>query len=285
LTQGERSHLIERAVSRASIRTSRSPNIPTYSWPLDQSEGAAYNSTAMPAHPLIFSDQYLQISSALPLNTSVYGLGEYYSGNYRRNPSHTIQPFWALDIGDPIDANMYGYHSVYQELRPRKRQPRVKGSPATGTSAVDTHAVWLKTSAGMDVILRDGVIQYRTIGGTLDFYFYSGDTRFEKPTKRAVGFAHHDKADLNTHSSVSAETSGRAFTNTAVTVIEQYVQSIGLPQIPPNWAFGYHQCRWGYLVRRAQGRSWSLMTSSGMSTEHQRATGGGTLNAQSRYTS
>lgn len=204
----------------------------------------------MPAHPLVFSDQYLQISSALPSNASIYGLGEYYSGNYRRNPSHTIQPFWALDIGDPIDANMYGYHAVYQEVRPRKAHWRTginSNDSGNNSLAVDTHAVWLKTSAGMDVILRDGVIQYRTIGGTLDFYFYSGDEHSSGKPARA--FEHNTKSDFNTYSFASRGTSHRSFTNSAIIVIEQYVQSIGLPQIPPIWAFGYHQCRWGYSVR------------------------------------
>jgi alpha-glucosidase len=206
----------------------------------------------MPAHPLIFSDQYLQISSFLPRNASIYGLGEYYSGNYRRNPSHTVQPFWALDIGDPIDANMYGYHTVYQEVRPRKAHTLVgvnRSNSGDIPLPVDTHAVWLKSSAGMDVILRDSVIQYRAIGGTLDFYFYSGDERSsEKPTKGAEGFDHNVKSDFNPHSFVSRGGSHRSFTNSAITLIEQYVQSIGLPQIPPTWAFGYHQCRWGYSV-------------------------------------
>lgn len=201
----------------------------------------------MPAHPLIFSDQYLQISSILPHNASIYGLGEYYSGNYRRNPSHTVQPFWALDIGDPVDANMYGYHPVYQEVRPRRAHSQVEingNNRENALLSVDTHAVWLKTSAGMDVILRDGVMQYRAIGGTLDFYFYSGDERSpEKPTK---GFDHNVNVDFDPHSPANA--SYRGFKNTAITVIEQYVQSIGLPQVPPTWALGYHQSRWGYSV-------------------------------------
>lgn len=112
---------------------------------------------------------------------------------------------------------MYGHHAVYQDVRKNG----------------DMHAVWLKNAAGMDVILRDGVIQYRAIGGTLDFYFYSGD---ESPS------ASTSSLSLNRR----AKKTGAV--NSAVTVIEQYVQSIGLPQVPPTWAFGYHQCRWGYAV-------------------------------------
>ncbi|KAF8318461.1 glycoside hydrolase family 31 protein [Clavulina sp. PMI_390] len=194
------------------IFDTRPSHIPIHPEPLGPSEKGLTNATSMPAHPLVFSDQYLQISSSLPYNANVYGLGEYYSGNYRRNPSSTVQPFWALDIGDPMDANMYGYHAVYQEIR----------SSANG--GMETHAVWFKNSAGLDVILRDGVIQYRAIGGTLDFYFYSGD-----------------KSGL-----IPGRPQSPRHVNSPANVIEQYVQSIGLPQVPPTWAFGFHQCRWGY---------------------------------------
>lgn len=215
----------------------RASNIPTYHSPLSESEGSAPNSTAMPAHPLIFSDQYLQLSSSLPPASSatIYGLGEYYSGNYKRNASGTVQPFWALDIGDPVDANMYGHHAVYQDVRHRKN---INGEDGE----TDTHAVWLRNAAGMDVILRDGVIQYRAIGGTLDFYIYSGD---ESPSASISNSASGSILNLR-KSRRAREKAG--IVNSAVTVIEQYVQSIGLPQVPPTWAFGYHQCRWGYAV-------------------------------------
>lgn len=34
--------------------------------------------------------------------------------------------------------------------------------------------------------------------------------------------------------------------NSPITAIEQYVSVVGLPQVPPTWAFGFHLCRWGY---------------------------------------
>jgi alpha-glucosidase len=70
------------------------------------------------------------------------------------------------------------------------------------------------SAAGSDIILasppssNQSLIQYRIIGGTLDLYFFSG------PDPKSV--------------------------------IEQYGQVVGLPTRPPNWAFGFHLCRWGY---------------------------------------
>ena len=70
------------------------------------------------------------------------------------------------------------------------------------------------SSAGSDIFLQTppsspvSLIQYRLIGGTLDFYFFSGPS----PQK----------------------------------VIEQYGQLIGLPTWQPAWGFGFHLCRWGY---------------------------------------
>ncbi len=60
----------------------------------------------------------------------------------------------------------------------------------------------------MDILQRDGVIEWRVIGGTLDFYFVSGPT----PIK----------------------------------AIEQYSEIAGKPQQMPDWAFGFQLCRWGY---------------------------------------
>lgn len=70
------------------------------------------------------------------------------------------------------------------------------------------------SAAGSDILLLTppasdvSLIQYRLIGGTLDFYFCSG------PTPQNV--------------------------------IEQYGELIGMPTWQPAWGFGFHLCRWGY---------------------------------------
>lgn len=90
---------------------------------------------------------------------------------------------------------------------------------ANGSSST-SHGVFLSSSQGMDIVLRDGVIEYRVLGGSLDFYFVAG------PTPNAV--------------------------------IEQLSGAYGKPALPPYWAFGFHQCRCVEPPPRLQGRQSEL---------------------------
>lgn len=89
------------------------------------------NRTALDGFPLVFEDQYLQVTlliihlvethvlyclqltSALPKGTNIYGLGEVVSSSgFRRaigtnGDNGTIQTMWARDIADPIDQNLW----------------------------------------------------------------------------------------------------------------------------------------------------------------------------------
>lgn len=69
------------------------------------------NSTALDGFPLVFEDTFLQLTSALPYDANVYGLGEVIaSSGFRRNvvgENGTIQTNWARDIQDPVDQSMY----------------------------------------------------------------------------------------------------------------------------------------------------------------------------------
>ncbi|KAH9900330.1 glycosyl hydrolases family 31-domain-containing protein [Epithele typhae] len=165
--------------------------------------------TALDGFPLVFEDQYLQITSALPLNANIYGLGEVLASfGFRRDIGldggvGTIQTMWARNIPDPIDQNEYGSHPFYLEHRYNSTTRRSK-----------THGVFQFGAAGSDILLLTppsspvSLVEYRLLGGTLDFYFFSGPS----PQK----------------------------------VIEQYGQLIGLPTWQPAWGFGFHLCRWGY---------------------------------------
>ncbi|KAJ2853538.1 hypothetical protein J3B02_003097 [Coemansia erecta] len=107
-------------------------------------------------HPLIFEDQYLEITSSLPRNANIYGIGE--SPDYfRRDSSNTTKTLWNRDAADPFRENVYGSHSVYMELR--------QGL---------FHGAYLHNSHGMDIVLANDTIQYRVLGGTADFYFFAG---------------------------------------------------------------------------------------------------------------
>lgn len=73
---------------------------------------ATDNQTALDGFPLVFEDQYLQLTSALPKGANIYGLGEVVaSSGFRRDVgtdggAGTIQTMWARDIADPIDQNV-----------------------------------------------------------------------------------------------------------------------------------------------------------------------------------
>ncbi|KAF8436281.1 galactose mutarotase-like domain-containing protein [Boletus edulis BED1] len=161
--------------------------------------------TAFDGFPLVFEDQYLQVASALPYGTNIYGLGEVIaSSGFRRDIGTdggvgTIQTLWARDVGDPIDQNMYGSHPIYLEHR---------FNETTNTSS--SSGVLLLSSAGSDIFLQTpanskvSLIEYRMIGGILDFYFFSGPTDME--------------------------------------VIAQYGAMIGFPMWQPAWGFGFHLC-------------------------------------------
>ncbi|OWM75782.1 alpha-xylosidase 1 [Punica granatum] len=149
-----------------------------------------------PYSSLVFKDQYLEVSTALPKDAALFGLGE-------NTQPHGIKLF----PGDPytlyttdvsainLNTDLYGSHPVYMDLR------NVGGEAYA-------HAVLLLNSNGMDVFYRGTSLTYKVIGGVMDFYFFSGPS--------------------------------------PLGVVDQYTQFIGRPAPMPYWAFGFHQCRWGY---------------------------------------
>ena len=70
------------------------------------------NTTALDGFPLVFEDQYLQLTSALPLGANIYGLGEVIAtSGFRRDvgtngSQGTVQTMWARNVADPIDNNL-----------------------------------------------------------------------------------------------------------------------------------------------------------------------------------
>ncbi|XP_062523496.1 lysosomal alpha-glucosidase-like [Corticium candelabrum] len=157
-----------------------------------QSSGTVlFNSTV---GGFIFSDQFIQMSALLS-SSNVYGLGEHVAP-LKLSLDWQLVPLFAVDsYGTPegLNHNLYGTHPFYLNVE--------EDGQANG--------VLLLNSNAMEISLQPTpAITYRTLGGILDFYFFTGPT----PDK----------------------------------VIQQYTEVVGRPHMPPYWALGFHLSRYGY---------------------------------------
>ncbi|XP_070579688.1 lysosomal alpha-glucosidase-like isoform X1 [Ptychodera flava] len=140
---------------------------------------------------LIFTDQFIQISTRLP-SSYLYGLGESYE-SLLLDLEWKTKTMWTRDQHPGPDTNLYGAHPFYMVME----------------SDGNSHGVFLLNSNAMDIVLQPTpALTYRTIGGILDFYVFLGPT----PTE----------------------------------VVQQYLDVIGKPFLPPYWSLGFHLCRYGY---------------------------------------
>ncbi|KAM7146422.1 lysosomal alpha-glucosidase isoform 2-T2 [Macrochelys suwanniensis] len=88
------------------------------------------------------------------------------------------------------------------------------------------HGVFLLNSNAMDVVLQPSpALTWRTTGGILDFYVFLG------PDPKSV--------------------------------VQQYLDVIGYPFMPPYWGLGFHLCRWGYSSTAATRQAVKNMTAAG----------------------
>ncbi len=188
-------------------------NDPTFSFSvIRQSTGdVLFSSTG---YKLVFENQFIEFGSSLPENYNLYGMGEVIHG--LRMGNNITRTFYAADVGDPIDYNIYGDHSFYLDTR-YYEVDATTGNLTYAANATKTlaeyvsysHGVYMRNSHGQEVLLRPSNMTWRTIGGSIDLYFYAGPTQ-DKVTK--------------------------AYQTSA----------IGLPAMQQYFTFGYHQCRWGY---------------------------------------
>ncbi|KAF2716784.1 glycoside hydrolase family 31 protein [Polychaeton citri CBS 116435] len=151
---------------------------------------------------IVFEDQFLEVKTSMVEDYNVYGLAEN-THDFLLGNNYT-QVFYAADAGNTVDYNAYGTHPFYQETRYN----------STGGKTT-SHGVYARNAHGQEWLLREDSITYRTIGGSIDLYFYSGQNEDG--------------------------------TSSAKTTISQYQKGgSGLPKLEQYWTFGFHQMRWGY---------------------------------------
>ncbi|KAI9660751.1 MAG: hypothetical protein M1831_003443 [Alyxoria varia] len=164
---------------------------------------------------LVFEDQFVEFASHLPPNYNLYGLGEHIHG-LRLGNNYTATMF-AADVGDTIDENLYGSHPFYLDTRyyehdSEGREYKLLTEEETDPNAEyvsRSHGVYFRNAHAQEALLRPSGITWRTVGGSIDLYFFSGAT--------------------------------------APAVTKQYQNgAIGYPVMQQYFTFGFHQCRWGY---------------------------------------
>lgn len=188
-------------------------NDPTFSFTvIRQSTGDVLFSSI--GSKLVFENQFIEFGSSLPENYNLYGMGEVIHG--LRMGNNLTRTFYAADVGDPIDYNIYGDHSFYLDTRYYEVNETTGNltyaANATNASAQYisySHGVYMRNAHGQEVLLRPSNITWRTLGGNIDLYFYAGPTQ-DKVTKA------------------------------------YQMSATGLPAMQQYFTFGYHQCRWGY---------------------------------------
>ncbi|NXN97370.1 LYAG glucosidase, partial [Rhinopomastus cyanomelas] len=120
-----------------------------------QREGTVLVNTTVA--PLLFADQFLQISTSLP-SRFIYGLGEHMTPLVLDTDWSRVT-LWNRDMAPTPQVNLYGSHPFYLVME-------------DGGSA---HGVFLLNSNAMDILLQPSpALTWRTTGGILDFYIFLG---------------------------------------------------------------------------------------------------------------
>lgn len=144
---------------------------------------------------LIFEDQFLEFKTSLNENHYLFGLGEHID-NFQINPG-SVKTLFNADIPNTEKANIYGTHPFYVE----ERFNETDNSPSS-------YGVYLRNAHAQEVLVGETSLTWRTIGGSIELYFFSGPSTKE--------------------------------------VVKQYQEVVGLPAMHQYWTLGFHQCRWGY---------------------------------------
>ncbi|KAA3676606.1 lysosomal alpha-glucosidase [Paragonimus westermani] len=140
----------------------------------------------------IIADQFLQVSFRLFAQRG-FGPGELRTSFPQPLSQWSRDGLWARDTAPMAHENLYGVHNFFM------------GLSYDGTA----FGIFLLNSNAQEVALTPlPAITYRTVGGILDFFIFTGP----KPKD----------------------------------VIAQYYDLIGHPPLPPYWSLGFHLCRYGY---------------------------------------
>ncbi|XP_063061397.1 sucrase-isomaltase, intestinal [Engraulis encrasicolus] len=112
--------------------------------------------------PLVFADQYLQLSAKLS-SDNIYGLGEHVHQHFRHDTNWRTWPIFTRDaFPNGGTHNLYGHYPFFLCLEDESGK---------------SFGVFLMNSNAMEVTIQPApAVTYRTIGGVLDFYVMLGDS-------------------------------------------------------------------------------------------------------------
>ncbi|KAI5022324.1 hypothetical protein ZWY2020_059054 [Hordeum vulgare] len=145
----------------ASVSFTEGKKVLAYHGPLLYEAKPLFNTSRA---PLVFKDEYLEVSTRLPGDAALYVLGENTQpGGIKlwTNDPYTLYTTDASAIN--LNTDLYGSHPEYMDLR-----------NLAGRSVV--HAVLLLNNNDMDVFYTGTSLTYKVIGGLPDFYFFAGPT-------------------------------------------------------------------------------------------------------------
>lgn len=164
----------------------------TFSWTNSEGSGFGFNVTRNSTGDVLFSttgtklvyeNQFIEFVTHQEDGYNVYGLGEVIHG--LRLGNNLTRTIYAADVGNPIDANIYGSHPFYLqtkyfEMTAHNRTTLITGDLGTANATSNytsySHGVYLRNAHGMEVRLHPTNVTWRTLGGSIGLYFFAGPT-------------------------------------------------------------------------------------------------------------
>ncbi|XP_064234957.1 sucrase-isomaltase, intestinal isoform X2 [Aotus nancymaae] len=112
--------------------------------------------------PLVYSDQYLQISTRLA-SEYIYGIGEQVHKRFRHDLYWKTWPIFTRDqLPGDNNNNLYGHQTFFMCIE---------------DTSGESFGVFLMNSNAMEIFIQPTpIVTYRVTGGILDFYIFLGDT-------------------------------------------------------------------------------------------------------------